>query len=166
MSTPAEPNARRRYLVAAGLVVVAVALGSIFGVVVARALSGYDITPFAVDQDTSVTVGDRDLAIWASPASSAVTCTSDSFSEGTASMTVTLGSRSWKRIGLVKGDPGSSHTVSCTGAEGGDQVGYADNPRVLRYVVLGAALGGTAVLLVLVAFVLALVTALRRPRAA
>lgn len=170
MSSTAVPSARRRYLIAAGMIVLAVALGALFGVITARAIAGYEITPLDGTSDVAVTVADRDLAIWVSPASAGVSCESTdtttsrpSFSTTNASMTVSDETYSWKRVGVVKGDSGSTHTLTCDVA--GDAVlGSADNPRVVRYVVLGVALGGTALVLMLSAFVLALVTALRRPQ--
>lgn len=77
-------------------------------------------------------------------------------------MTIADRNHSWERLGLLDGEPGSTHTLTCTTADE-VQIGYADNPRVLRYVVLGLVLGGAAALLMLSAFVLALVTALRKP---
>jgi hypothetical protein len=150
------------------MVVLAVALGAVFGFVVSRALAGYDISPVADPERSTVTVGDRPLAIWVSPASATTSCGSDevdsgrdSFSPGRASMTVTDRGRSWERVGLVSGDPGSRHTLTCSA--GTDLViGQADNPRLTRYVVLGIATAGVAVLLVIGAGTLALVTALRR----
>jgi hypothetical protein len=159
---------QRRYVLAGGLVVVAVALGAIFGLVVSRAIAGYDITPVADPTSATVTVGDRPLAVWVRPSTATTSCTSrqvgserESFSLGRASVSVSTGGGSWKRVGVVEGRSGSKHRLSCT-AESRLAIGTADNPRLTRYVVLGVALGGTAVLLVLTAFTLALVTALRR----
>ncbi len=150
------------------MVVLAVALGAVFGFVVSRALAGYDIDPVADPARSTVTVGDRPLAIWVSPASTSTSCTSeevdtgrDSFSSGRASMTITDRARSWERVGVVSGDPGSRHTLTCT--TGSDVVvGQADNPRLTRYIVLGIAIGVIALVLVIGAGTLALVTALRR----
>jgi len=169
MTTAAVPGKGRRYAIAAAMVVVAVALGAVFGVIAARAIAGYEITPLTGDE-ASVTVGDRKLAVWASPGGSAASCTAiedetsrDSFSGvGSTSMTISDERYSWERVGVVDGEPGSTHTLTCT-TDVDTVIGYADNPRVLRYVVLGIGLGGTAVLLMLAAFVLALVTAVRRP---
>jgi hypothetical protein len=161
-------TAQRRYVLAGGLVVVAVALGAIFGVVVTRAIAGYDIDRVSDPADATVTVGDRPLAVWVQPSTATTSCTSrqvgserESFSSGRASMSMSSGGTSWKRVGVVEGRPGSKHNLSCTGGSG-LVIGTADNPRLTRYIVLGVALGGTAVLLVLTAFTLALVTALRR----
>lgn len=151
------------------MVVVAVALGSVFGVVVARAIAGYDITPVPDGQGATVTIDDRKVAVWVSPDVGTSYCTAtdtetgrDSFSRSlTTSMSLTDGGRTWARVGIVDGAPGSTHSLSCT-TESGVLVGTADNPRVVRYLVLGGALGGTALLLVVGAFVLALVTAVRR----
>lgn len=163
MSTP-----QRRYVLAGGLVVVAVALGAIFGVVVTRAIAGYDITPVADATGSTVTVGDRPLAVWVQPSTATTSCTArqvgserESFSRGRASLSISTGGSSWKRVGVVEGRPGSQHRLACA-AESDLVIGTADNPRLTRYVVLGVALAGTAVLLVLTAFTLALVTALRR----
>lgn len=169
---PTPAGARRRYVISGVLVVIAVALGATFGVIVTRAIAGYDIAPLSDPtgaSGSSVTVGERSLAIWVSPDLGTATCGSvddatgrDSFSSGSSvSMSFTKGSRSWVRVGTVQGRPGSTHTVTCE-VEPGVVVGQADTPRVARYLVLGAALGGTALLLVLAAFTLALVTALRR----
>jgi hypothetical protein len=159
----------RRYTVAAALVVVAVALGATFGVVMARAVAGYDIAPVADPARSVVTVGDRPLAVWVSPQTATTYCSASDVDRGgdtmnsglNGSMTVTVGSRSWKRVGVIEGKPGSRHELTCS-ADTDLAIGTADNPRVARYIVLGLALGGTAVLLVLIAFTLALVTALRR----
>jgi hypothetical protein len=161
-------TAQRRYVLAGGLVVVAVALGAIFGVVVTRAIAGYDIDRVSDPTSATVTVGDRPLAVWVQPSTATTYCTSrqvgsgqESFSSGRASMSMSAGNSSWKRVGVVEGRPGSTHRLSCS-AESDLVIGTADNPRLTRYIVLGVALGGTAVLLVLTAFTLALVTALRR----
>ena len=163
MSTP-----QRRYVLAGGLVVVAVALGALFGVVVTRAIAGYEIKTVSGPTGSTVTVGDRPLAIWVQPSTATTYCTArqvgsnrESFSRGLASLSISMGDRSWKRVGVVEGRPDSRHRLSCS-AESNLVIGTADNPRLTRYVVLGVALGGTAVLLVLTAFTLALVTALRR----
>ncbi|KQX74961.1 MULTISPECIES: hypothetical protein [Aeromicrobium] len=161
-------TAKRRYAVAAGLVVLAVALGAVFGLVVSRALAGYDIEPVADPTRSTVTVGDRPLAIWASPSSNSVYCSTeeagsgrDSFSATLGAVSITDGRRSWERVGVVSGAPGSRHTLTCTTAS--DLViGTADNPRLTRYVVLGIAVAGIALVLVVAAGTLALVTALRR----
>jgi hypothetical protein len=160
---------QRRYVLAGGLVVVAVALGAIFGIVVMRAIAGYDITRVSDPTGATVTVGDRPLAVWAHPSTATTYCTSrqigsgrESFSSPRASLSLTEGGRSWTRVGVVDGRAGSKHRLSCT-AESKLTIGTADNPQLTRYVVLGVALAGTAVLLVLTAFTLALVTALRRP---
>lgn len=164
-------TAKRRYAVAAGLVVLAVALGAVFGLVVSRALAGYDIEPVADPTRSTVTVGDRPLAIWVSPAtaSASTSCDAeavdggrDSFSTGRASMTIDGRTRSWERVGVVSGAPGSRHTLTCTAESDDLVVGTADNPRVTRYVVLGVAVAGIALVLVVAAGTLALVTALRR----
>lgn len=163
MTTP-----QRRYVLAGGFVVVAVALGAIFGVVVTRAIAGYDITPVPAPTSSTVTVGDRPLAVWVQPSTATTYCTArqvgsgrESFSRGRASLSISTGGSSWKRVGVVEGRPGSQHRLSCS-TETSLLIGTADNPRLTRYVVLGVVLGGTAVLLVLTAFTLALVTALRR----
>jgi len=170
MSTAAVPDKRRRYVIAGAMVVLAIAVGAVFGVILARAISGYDITPLDGDE-TSVTVGDRKLAIWVSPEGADVSCSAvedgtsrESFSASSSNTSMTIADRnhSWERLGLLDGEPGSTHTLTCTTADE-VQIGYADNPRVLRYVVLGLVLGGAAALLMLSAFVLALVTALRKP---
>ncbi|MCL3819868.1 hypothetical protein [Aeromicrobium wangtongii] len=166
MSAAAGP--RRPYAVAAGLVVVAVALGALFGVIVARAISGYDITRLPDPSGSTVTVGDRSVAVWVSPRDAAVSC--DATADGTSRKTLTStgrglslsdGGRTWRRVGVLSGEPGTTFTVSCSGDDLSG-VGYADNPRPVRYIVLGVLLAGTAALLMLSAFVLALVTALRR----
>lgn len=164
----ARPDTRRRYVIAGALVVVSVALGAVFGVVVARALAGYEIEPVTDLAGSSVTLGDRPLAVWASPEGVDANCTAtdvegnDALATGlSTSMSITDGGRSWTRIGVVDGASGSTVTLSCEGYAD-LTIGVADNPRLLRYVVLGVALVGTAGLLVIIAFVLALVTAMRR----
>jgi hypothetical protein len=162
-----------RYGVAAGLVVLAVALGAVYGVVVARALSGYDIEPVAGPAASTVlTVGDRPQAVWVSPATADTSCSArevgtgrDSYSRGRASLTITQGDAVWERVGIVSGRPGSTHELSCT-SDRDVTVGQADNPRLTRYVVLGVTAGVVAVLLVVAGGTLALVTALRRRAAA
>lgn len=162
----AAAGRRRGYLVAAGMVVLAVALGAVFGIVVARAIAGYDITRLADGSESSVTVGDHAVAVWVTPTDATTSCEAvedgtsrESFSRTGKGLSVTDGGRTWRRVGIVSGDPGSTHTLSCSGDA--TAIGYADNPRPVRYVVLGVLLGGTAALLMLSAFVLALVTALR-----
>ncbi len=159
----------RRYGIAAAMVVVAIALGAVFGVIVARAIAGYDITPVRPGESFSVPIGDHKVAVWASPPDAATYCGTPDTGAGrgtftqplTSSMTVTTGDRSWGQVGVIDGQPGSTVTLACSG-EGAPVIGYADNPRVLRYVLIGGALGGTALLLVVSAFVLALVTAVRQ----
>lgn len=167
-TVPAPSSSRRRYVVAAVLVVLAVAIGAVFGVVVARAISGYDITPVRAGDQATVTVGERKLAVWVSPENPTVSCRAvetgtqrESFATtSSTTMTITDGGRTWSRLGLIDGEPGSTHALTCTDV-GGVIVGTADNPRVLRYLVIGGALGATALLLMISAFVLALLTALR-----
>ena len=163
----------RRYLVAGGMVVLAVALGAVFGLVVARALAGYTITPVADPESFNVTGGDRARARWVSPATATTYCSAkevgtgrDSFGTGgSTTMTVTDGGRTWERVGLVRGAPGSKHQISCS-AETPLTIGQADSPRLARYVVLGIAIGIVDLLLIVVAGALALTTALRRKPAA
>ncbi len=168
-------TASRRYGIAGVMVVVAVALGAAFGVIAVRAVAGYDIAPFDAGTRTTVTLADRPVAIWASPAAEAGTCTATDVDSGrqsitgspSGSVTLTTGSRTWSRIAVVQGEPGSTHLVECSASDERFVYGYAENPRISRYVVLGVAMVGAAALLVLGAFVLALVTALRSrsPRA-
>ena len=168
-------TANRRYGIAAVMVVLAVALGAVFGLVAVRAVAGYDITPFDAGTRTTVTVADRPVAIWASPESAAGTCAATDIDTGrqsdlgspSGSVTLTTGSRTWSRIAVVQGEPGSTHLVECSASDERLVYGYAENPRISRYVLLGVAMVGAAALLVLGAFVLALVTALRSrtPRA-
>lgn len=166
MSVPlSSGTARRRYVVAAGMVVLAVGLGAVFGLIATRAIAGYEITPVDDPTGSTVAVGDRPLAVWVSPQTATTYCSTDDDgalgSEPQPSITLTDGSRTWKRVAIVRGEPGSQQRLSCT-AESDLVIGTADTPRLTRYVVLGVALGGTAVLLVLAAFTIALVTAVRR----
>lgn len=165
MSTPlSSATARRRYVVAGAMVVLAVALGAVFGLIATRAIAGYEITPVDDPTGSTVTVGDRPLAVWVSPQTATTYCSiegGDLTSDPQPSITLTDGSRTWKRVAIVRADPGSQQRLTCT-AESDLEIGTADTPRLTRYVVLGVTLGGTAVLLVLAAFTIALVTAVRR----
>ncbi|QGG40483.1 hypothetical protein [Aeromicrobium yanjiei] len=174
MST-APPVARRpssrRYVVAGLLAAVALVAGTVVAVIIGRALVGYDITPFTDGSTTTVTVGDRGEAIWSSPERVVVRCASvddatgeASMSGGTASMTTTRSGRTWTRVGIVEGEPGSRHTVRCAAGGGDALFGHAPNPRIARYVTIGVVGGGVAGLLAVAAFVLALVTAIQRSR--
>ena len=156
-----------------GIVLVAAgaALGALIAIAIFRALAGYEITPFAADEKTTVTVDDRPVALWVAPQDSRASCTAfddsterDSFAQGSAEITLTDGGETWRRVGLVRGAPGSTHTVECLTANGSYQLGYADNPRIARWVVIGVVGGLGALLLVSVGTVLIVVGALRRRR--
>jgi hypothetical protein len=168
---PAKAPGRGWYAVAAALVTIAVVVAGAFIVVLVRAAAGYTVVPFPADQPTTIELGERDVALWVSPTDAEARCTAtdrvtgaDSFSPGSGSMSFSTNGRTWQRVGIVQGAPGSTHTVVCGNAMV-SQFGEAPNPRVGRYVVMGAVAGGLAALLVLAAFIIALVVAIRRSRA-
>ncbi|AWB93226.1 hypothetical protein [Aeromicrobium chenweiae] len=169
---PARRPSARRYVLAGVLAAVALVIATVVAVVIGRALGGYDIAPLPAGAPATVTVGERGEAIWVSPQEATGTCTStdvetgaSSIWNGTASsMTTTDHGRTWSRVGIVRGEPGSRHTVTCTGSSAADVFGHAANPRVARYVTIGVVGGGTAGVLGLAGFVLALVTAIQRSR--
>lgn len=169
---PVRPG-KRGYVIGAVLAVLGLVIAAIVVAVIGRALAGYEITPFDVRTPTTITVGDRGEAIWMSPDQATGSCTSvgeqtgeDSLTSGTASeVTTTDAGRTWTRVGIVEGEPGSRHVVTCDGAVGAERFGHAANPRIGHYLVIGIAGGGAAGLLGLAAFVLVLVTAIRRSKA-
>lgn len=69
----------------------------------------------------------------------------------------------WKRAGIVKGEPGSKHLIECDDS-GGQKFGYADNPRIGRYVVFGVIGGVLAALGFIAAFVIVPIVAVKRNR--
>ncbi|MCW2769969.1 MAG: hypothetical protein JWR27_1402 [Aeromicrobium sp.] len=168
---PERPSTRG-YVVAGVLTALAVLVAISVSVVIARAVAGYDITPIPAGQDVSILVEDRGVALWVAPELSSGTCTStlegtetSTMSTGSADrITVTDGGLTWVRVGIVKGTPGSHHTVLCSGEGDVQAFGFAPNPRIGRYVVMGLAAGGIVGLLLLTAFIIALVTGLRRSR--
>lgn len=175
MSTPPPLPQRpgtRGYAIAGALTALAVLVAIVVAVIIGRAVAGYDITPIPAGQDVTITIEDRDIALWVAPEMSSGTCSStlegtqtSTLASGTADrITVTDGGLTWVRVGIVKGVPGSSHTVLCSDVGDVQAFGFAPNPRIGRYVVLGLVAGGIAGLLLLAAFIVALVTGLRRRR--
>ncbi|MEV7397258.1 hypothetical protein [Aeromicrobium sp. NPDC092404] len=173
MTTPAAPAKRPGrgwYAVAAVLAVVAAATVVVLVVWIARAIAGYSVTPFEDDRSTTVTISERDVAIWFAPQDAPASCTAtdtqtqeSSISSGTASkVTITDDGTTWKRVGIVKGAPGSVHLVECDG--GAQAYGYADNPRIGRYVLPAVAGGLLGLASGIAAFVIVLVVAIKRHR--
>lgn len=168
-SAPVKRPGRGWYAVAAVLAALAAAILVVLAIWIGRAVAGYSITPF--ETNTTVTVGDRGVAIWVSPQNRLTPCLSynldtaqQSISDGTASkVTVTDGGHTWRRVGIVEGPPGSKHAVTC-GDGGTEQFGYADNPRIGRYVVGGVAGGLVAGLAAIGAFVIVPIVAVKRHR--
>lgn len=173
MSVPATPErpARGWYAVATVMAVVAAAILVFLGVWIGRAVAGYSVTPFEDGTSTMVTVGDRGVAIWISPQDTPVGCLArdvdtgeSTLDDGSASkVTITDGGHTWSRVGIVKGEPGSKHLVECEGA-GGEVLGYADNPRIGRYVLFGVVGGVLALVTGIAALVIVLVVAIKRNR--
>jgi hypothetical protein len=137
--------------------VIAIALGATVATIIVRAIVGYSITPFAFNDSVQVTVHDRSVALWMTPESSGANCIAinnetqqQAAHRGSADrVTVTDDGHSWLRLGLISGPPGSTYTVSCSSygrAPDPKLVGYADNPRISRYVWIGVVGGGIAAL--------------------
>jgi hypothetical protein len=170
-ATPAKRPARGWYVVAAALAVVAAAILVVLAVWIGRAVAGYSVTPFEQGGTTTVTVGERGVAIWISPQNATTHCVSNDVDTQESSLnfasatkvTMTDGGHTWKRAGIVKGEPGSKHLVECD-ASGGQEFGYADNPRISRYLTYGVVGGVLAGLAAIGAFVIALVTGIKRNR--
>lgn len=161
---------------AAVLGILAIVIGAVVAIVIGRALVGYSITPFDVSDPVTVTVKDRSVALWMTPETAGANCfaVNDETQEPSvdrssdAMITVTDGGQTWSRLGLVEGPPGSTHTVSCTAfgnAAPPDQLGYAPNPQMRRYVLMGVGGGLVALLIGTAGIVLAVVTGVRRGRA-
>ncbi len=169
--SPATRPGRGWYAVAAVLAVAAAATLVVLAVWIGKAIAGYSVTPFEQTNTTTITVGDRGVAIWVAPEGALAICTAkdvdtgqSSLSFGSASkVTVTDGGETWKRAGIVKGEPGSKHLVECD-APGGGELGYADNPRIGRYVTYGVVGGVLAGLAGIAAFVIVLVVVIKRNR--
>lgn len=168
--TPAKRPSRRWYGVAAVLAAVAVTIGIVLAVWIARAITGYDITTFEAGQEQSIELGDHGEAIWVAPDGAVADCDSvdeqgqPSLFDGTATVTMSDGAHNWTRVGIVKGAPGSRHTVTCEGDGGAQVFGHAPNPQIAKYVILGAGGGLIAGLSALAAFVIVLVVAIKRNR--
>jgi hypothetical protein len=171
-SPPAQRSGNRGFVVAGALTVAAVLVAAVMAVIVARAIAGYTISVIPTGQDTVVTLGDRDTALWIAPDGALGSCTAtlegtetSTLSTGGADLMVTDGGITWSRVGVVHGDPGTRHTVLCSGGADVQAFGTAPNPHIARYVVMGGLAAVLAGLLLVTAFVIALVTALRRSRA-
>lgn len=146
----------------------AIAIGVVLAIVFIRAFTGYTVTPVAAGTPTTITLDDRDVAIWSSPDSSPSSCSSvDTSGQGSsrtsmASVTISYGDRSWHRVGTIFGPSGSTHTLTC---DGSGEYGYGPNPQIGKYIALGLGGVGLAGLLALASFVIFLVTILRRQSA-
>ena len=174
MAIPVAPTAPEKpgrgwYVVATVLAVIAAAIVVFLAVWIGRAVAGYSVTPFEQEDSTTVTVRDRGVAIWVSPQDAPTSCVATdvdtqqpSLDNGSASkVTITDDGRTWSRVGIVKGEPGSRHLVRCDPT--GD-FGYADNPRIARYVIFGVGGGVLAAASGIAAFVIVLVVAIKRNR--
>jgi len=175
-STTKRLPGRTGFTVAAVLAALSIAIGAIVAVLIVRAMIGYSITPFAPDDQITVTVHDRSVALWMTPETAGANCTAindatqqPSAHSGSAdTMTITDGGHTWTRLGVVEGPPGSTHSVTCTGygtAPLPQLLGYAPNPRIARYVTLGVVGGSIAGLSALASVALIIVTAVRRSNA-
>jgi hypothetical protein len=173
---PARLPGRTGFGIAAVLAVVAIAVGATVAVIIVKAMVGYSITPFDFNGQTTVTVHDRAVAIWMTPESAGANCLAintatqkQSARRGSAdTVTITDGGHNWTRLGIIEGPTGSTYTVSCTGfgdAPPPELVGYADNPRIARYVTLGIVGGGLAGLCAFGSVAMIIVTVVRRSNA-
>lgn len=168
--TPAKRPSRKWYAVAAVLATVAVTIGIVLAVWITRAVMGYDIVTFEAGQEQTVELGDQGEAIWMAPNGAAADCSSQdeqgqpSLGGGSATMTISDGSHDWIRVGIVKGEPGSRHTVTCEGDATSQIFGHAPNPQITKYVIFGVSGGLVAGLSGLAAFVIVLVVAIKRNR--
>jgi hypothetical protein len=175
-AAPDRLPGRTGFSIAAVLLAVAVAVGAVVAIVIVRAMVGYSITPFGLDERRTVTVHDRAVALWMTPESAGANCLAintetqqQSAHRGTAdTVTITDGGHTWVRLGVIDGPPGSTYTVTCSPygtAAPPELVGYAPNPRIAHYVVLGVIGGAIAGLAALSSFALIVVTAVRRSNA-
>ncbi len=174
MTPPVSPVKRPRrswYVVAAVMAAVGIAILVVLAIWIGRAVAGFSVTPFEQGDTATVTVGDRGVAIWVSPQAAAASCVSTDVEDGRPSLgqgsastvTVTDHGRTWRRVGIVKGQPGSKHLVECD-VTSNEEFGYADNPRIGRYVTFGVAGGVAATLMLVGAFVIVPVVAVKRKR--
>lgn len=161
---------------AAILGTIAIVLGTIICVVIVRALIGYSITPVSADDEFTVTLGDRSVALWITPETADARCASvdtetqqSSVNHSTSvTMTLTDGGHTWTRVGRVVGPPGSTHTVTCevtSTSDSAELLGHAPNPQVSHYLALGLVGGGIAGLSAVASVVVLIVTIVRRNRA-
>lgn len=170
-ATPARRPGRGWYAVSAVLVAVAITIVVALAIWIGRAVAGYSVTPFEQGNSTTVTLGDRGVAIWFSPQSGTASCTATDVDTEESSLnfasatkvTLTDGGHTWKRAGIVKGEPGSKHLVECDDSSG-QEFGYADNPRISRYVLFGVIGGVVAALGFIAAFVIVPIVAVKRNR--
>ncbi|MGJ9413496.1 hypothetical protein ACHAAC_12390 [Aeromicrobium sp. CF4.19] len=168
MDTTRRPS-RAWYVVSAGLLLAAVVVLLVGVLRLFSALISYEVDPVAATAD--VTIGDRPLAVWSASEDPTVSCSAES-SAGeeslrgtTVTQTFTKGSTTWRKLGSVRGAPGSAFTLECSNATGTPpMVGVSDEPRVLQQAraVLLWTLGGGVLAVVGIAVGL---TALLRRRA-
>lgn len=171
MATPVTSTKRPGrgwYAIAAALAAVAVVIGTVLAIWVMRALVGYDVTPFREGEPVTIVLHDRSEAIWVTPELLAATCHTidgqqDAFEPGsTDQMMISDRDFKWVRVGIVKGAPGSEHTLVCEGQ--GQVFGHAPNPRMGRYVAVGVTGGVIAGMFGIAAFAIVLVVAIKRNR--
>lgn len=165
------PSSRGGYKLAAILGALTVAIVTIMGTIIFRAMIGYSITPIAFGDEVAVTLTDRSVALWATPTTAGATCDAVDTDTGVSSlhrsesvtMTVSDRGNTWTRIGMVVGQSGSTHTVTCSGS-GEEQVGFAPNPQIANYFKIWLVGGGIA-LASAVASIVLLIRTNRRNRA-
>lgn len=168
-ATPTKRPGRGWYAVAAVLAAISVAIGTVLAVWIIRDLVGYDVNEFAAGEPVTIVLEDRGEAIWVTPGDIAATCRSADgdddidFGPGSADrMTITDGDHNWTRLGILKGAPGSEHTIVCENQGATQLFGHAPNPQIRQYVVGGVVGGVIAVVAGIAAFVIVLLVAIAR----
>ena len=163
--TASRGPSRAWYLLAVGLLLVALVV-TVLGIVrLVSNIAGFEIRP--VPPTSQVTIDERPVAVWSSVPQGLERCTAtdeagNSSTRGLmGSTTLTLGSTTWHKVTIIEGPPGSTHTLSCVGQ---GTVGISDDPQVwsgAREIILAVVVAGAAVV---AAFVIALVVFLKRRR--